>query len=382
MKILWILLLIVLLVSTITIPIVYEKYFKNETNENFFFGISFGGNTTSQAKSLIDKVKDYTNLIIINSYDVTINETMLNEISQYAVDANMHFMVFFDFVSQVAYPWHQTWLDGVEERFGDKFLGVYLYDEPGGRQIEGGYFKEKDKDNPSNFHETILDYSEAAAKFVTDIGSIQSTHDVKRRNLKMYTSDFALYWFDYLAGYDGVFVELGWNHSRTKHIALGRGAANLQNKEWGAIITWTFNKPPYIGNGIEIFDDMITAYRGGAKYIIIFNYPHNQEFGILNEEHFTAMETFWKMTRKPKHESLEKIDAEIAYVLPKDYGWGMRHPDDKIWFPQWGPDELSPEIWSDLNKLIDDYGLELDIIYDDSNFSYEEKYSKIYHWDN
>ena len=88
------------------------------------------------------------------------------------------------------------------------------------------------------------------------------------------------------------------------------------------------------------------------------------------------------MTRKSKHESLVKIDAHIAYVLPKDYGWGMRHPDDKIWFPQWGPDELSPQIWSDLNKLIDDYGLELDIIYDDSNFSYKEKYSEIYQWDN
>ena len=380
MKIIWILLWIVLLISTITIPIVYEKYFKNETNENFFFGISFGGNTTSQAKSLIDKVKDYTNLIIINSYDVTINETMLNEISQYAVDANMHFMVFFDFVSQVAYPWHQTWLDNVEERFGDKFLGVYLFDEPGGRQVEGGYFKARD--NSSEIPDTVLDYGDAAEKFVTDIGSIRSTEDVKRRNLKMYTSDFALYWFDYLAGYDGVFVELGWNHSRTKHIALCRGAANVQNKEWGAIITWTYYKSPFIGNGTEILEDMITAYRGGAKYIIIFNYPHNQEFGILNEEHFTAMETFWKTTKKPKHESLERIDAHIAYVLPKDYGWAMRHPDDKIWFPQWGPDELSPQIWSDINKLIDDYGLELDIIYDDSNFSYEAKYSKIYHWEN
>ena len=46
----------------------------------------------------------------------------------------------------------------------------------------------------------------------------------------MFTSDYALYWFDYFVGYDTVFVELGWNHDTLLHIALGRGAVNLQEK--------------------------------------------------------------------------------------------------------------------------------------------------------
>ena len=48
--------------------------------------------------------------------------------------------------------------------------------------------------------------------------SSQSMQDAKNRSIPVFTSDYALYWFDYLAGFDGVFVELGWNHSRTQQI--------------------------------------------------------------------------------------------------------------------------------------------------------------------
>jgi len=98
MKLIGTLLLIALLVSVVCLPIVYFYYkIKNEASEeDFFFGVSFGLNTTSEAKLLIDKVKGYTNLFVINSWDVTINKTALNEICEYAVNAEMHFMVFFD----------------------------------------------------------------------------------------------------------------------------------------------------------------------------------------------------------------------------------------------------------------------------------------------
>ena len=55
----------------------------------------------------------------------------------------------------------------------------------------------------------------------------------------------------------------------------------------------------------------------------------------------------------------------------------MRYLEDKIW-GFWPADEKSLYIWKELNKLIQEYGLELDIIYDDPTFSYQEKYSKIY----
>jgi len=379
MKLKSLILIAILLTSLLCSVMVYIHYnFKDDVSEeDFFFGVSFGGNTTTQAKQLIDKVKGYSNLFIINSWETSINETALNEICEYAVDADLNFMVFFDFLSHIAYPWHLTWLDIAKERWAENFLGVYMYDEPGGRQIDSGQW------DTGIIYPNISNYNEATEFFVTSISSTWSMQDLKSRNINTFTSDYALYWFDYLAGYDTVFVEFGWNHSRTQQIALGRGAANVQEKEWGAIITWTFQNPPYLGNGTQILEDMKTAYRAGARYLIVFNYPIypvDNPYGILTEEHFNAMETFWQMTCSQHQDSLEKVEAEAAFVLPKDYGWGMRRVDDNIWFPEWGSDSQSLLIWEKMNKVIERYGLKLDIIYDDPRFACKEKYSGIHFW--
>lgn len=379
MKLKSLILIAILLTSLLCSVMVYIHYnFKDDVSEeDFFFGVSFGGNTTTQAKQLIDKVKGYSNLFIINSWETSINETALNEICEYAVDADLNFMVFFDFLSHIAYPWHLTWLDIAKERWAENFLGVYMYDEPGGRQIDSGQW------DTGIIYPNISNYNEATEFFVTSISSTWSMQDLKSRNINTFTSDYALYWFDYLAGYDTVFVEFGWNHSRTQQIALGRGAANVQEKEWGAIITWTFQNPPYLGNGTQILEDMKTAYRAGARYLIVFNYPIypvDNPYGILTEEHFNAMETFWQMTCSQHQDSLEKVEAEAAFVLPKDYGWGMRRVDDNIWFPEWGSDSQSLLIWEKMNKVIERYGLKLDIIYDDPRFACKEKYSSIHFW--
>ncbi|MGD2065887.1 MAG: hypothetical protein PVI43_01790 [Candidatus Bathyarchaeota archaeon] len=373
------LILIILLLTAIFSVIAYNHY-NSETEvseEDFFFGVSFGGKTSSEAKQLIDRVKGYTNLFLINSWDITINETALNEVCEYASEADLDFMVFFDFISHTGYPWHLTgWLDTAKERWENHFLGVYLYDEPGGRQIVSGQWDEGIAPRNSST------YGEAAEFFVTSITSTWSMRDLKSRDIPVFTSDFALYWFDYLAGYDAVFVEFGWNHSRPQQVALGRGAANVQNKEWGAIITWTFQQPPYLESGTRLLEDLQTAYQAGAKYLIVFNYPtypQDNPYGILAEEHFDAMETFWNMTTSPES-YLEMVETEAAFVLPKDYGWGMRRPDDNIWFPEWGPDNKSALIWENMNKLITTFGLKLDIIYDDPRFSYEETYPNIYLW--
>lgn len=47
------------------------------------------------------------------------------------------------------------------------------------------------------------------------------------------TSDYALYWWDYKAGYNMVLTEFGWNYSRQLAIALDRGAASVRNKKIG-----------------------------------------------------------------------------------------------------------------------------------------------------
>ena len=90
------------------------------------------------------------------------------------------------------------------------------------------------------------------------------------------------------------------------------------------------------------------------------------------------MQDFWEYTRDNSVQHGSTV-GQVAFVLPKDYGWGMRNLEDKIW-GLWPADSKSPLIWENVNKLIDRYGLALDIIYDDAGFNYSEKYSKVYYW--
>jgi hypothetical protein len=69
----------------------------------------------------------------------------------------------------------------------------------------------------------------------------------------------------------------------------------------------------------------------------------------------------------------------VAFALPKDYGWGMRNVADNIW-GLWPADEKAPLIWENMNRLIQKYGIKLDIIYDDPQFNIAGKYKEIYYW--
>jgi len=388
MKLAWVFFFIALLVSVAFLPVVYVYYYvKNGvSNEEFFFGVTYGSNNSGEAKLLIDKVKEYMNLFIVNSWDISTNETALTEICNYAVDAGMSVIVYFDYVFCNVEPWLWlcTWLETAKERWGDQFLGIYLFDEPGGNQIDTGqwqpgWFAKEAMENAS-------DYSDAANRFVTSIPSSLSWQNAKNTSLPIFTSDYALYWFDYLAGYDTIFVELGWNISTIQQIALCRGAANVQGKDWGAIITWTYYEPPYIASGPEVYQELLTAYRAGAKYAVVFNYPkypENNIYGILAEEHFTAMKLFWDYVQAFPRDTYGKVDGQAALVLPKDYGWGTRRAEhliaDNIW-GFWREDEKTPIIGENMLKLMGRHGLELDIIYDDPQFNFKQKYSQLYFW--
>ena len=387
MKTAWTLALIVLLVFAVSLPVYVHFSSESESPvQDFYFGVTFGGNTTSEAKLLIDKVKGYTNLFIVASWDISQNETALNEICQYAVNSGMSVIVYFDYVFFNVEPWAwlQNWFETAQAKWGANFLGVYLYDEPGGNQIDSNQWRS----GPSakRAMENASDYSDAAARFVKDIPSTISWQNVEKVGLRTFTSDYALYWWDYLAGYDTVFVELGWNNSRTQQIALCRGAANVQGKDWGAIITWTYYDQPYIASGPEIYQDMLTAYGAGAKYVVVFDYPtypENNPYGILTEEHFTAMKQFWNYVQSYPRSSYGEADGQVALVLPKDYGWGTRRTqqriEDRIW-GFWPEDNLTQVIGQDMHVLLRRYGLKLDIIFDDPQFNYQERYAQIYLW--
>jgi hypothetical protein len=396
-----------LAVSAISAPLIFFHWeTKENSKEDVFFGVTFGGNTTDEAKLLIDRVKGCTNLFIVDNWDITTHEDPLNQICDYATSAGLNIMVYFNFIftNSTRYtdlfeeyelvPFHLPWLENARERWGDKFLGIYLYDEPGGKQIDNGYYTGNATTRTGarvRTFDNVSDYGDAAYRYVRSVGRsasmqqlINSSYPSSIANssygkMPVFTADNALYWFDYLSGYDAVFAELGWNHNEAQHIALCRGAANMQGKDWGAMIAWAKNEPPYLASGKEMLQRMLTAYQAGAKYVIVFDYPQINPYGALTDEHFAAMKTFWNFIHVQPRNSINTVAGKVALVLPKDYGWGMRNGDDKIW-GFWATDEKAPIIGESINKLLQEYDLNLDIIYDNPQFNYTGKYSKIYFW--
>ena len=200
-------------------------------------------------------------------------------------------------------------------------------------------------------------------------------------NITHFTSDYALYWYDYQSNYDVVLAQFGWNQTLTQDIGLVRGAANLQNKSWGAIITWKYTQAPYLDSGDAIYSQMRTAYEAGAKYLVIFNYAENMTgpYGTLQQEHFDALNRFWNEVVQNPSIKQGGVIPEAVLVLPHDYGWGMRNPQDTIW-GLWNTDTSSQQIWTQLQSKLTEYGSKLDIVYDDPAYPIAEKYSQIYYW--
>ena len=198
----------------------------------------------------------------------------------------------------------------------------------------------------------------------------------------MLTPDYLLYWFDYKAGYTSVLTEFGWNNSREQQIALCRGAARANNKDWGAMITWTYDQYPYIKNETALYNDLLLAYNNRAKYSIIFSYPSIAgDYGILDQKHLDAIKQFWdyQSSHAPSNANYENV--QTAYVMPANYGFGFRSAQDNIWW-LWSADNQSQKIWSDVNALIKQYGSNFDIVFDDPQFNQAilNRYDTLIYW--
>ncbi|MGF3521502.1 MAG: hypothetical protein ACQXXJ_00190 [Candidatus Bathyarchaeia archaeon] len=349
-----------------------EAQTSQQSTPDVFVGIDVAYGNISEIKSLIDEVSAYTNLLVIGCTGVTYNQTLLNEICQQLHEKNMSFIVYRDWLRRNSTEWFPIWVENAKTLWGDKFLGFYYSDELGGKQLD------------RHEHLTVtnaVDAHDAAEQFTEVVGSqlrrFNLTHN-SSTPIPLFTSDYALYWFDYKAGYDAVFAEFGWNYSRQLNVALCRGAANLQGKEWGVMITWTYTNPPYIESGEKLYEDMVLAYENGAKYIVIFDTNEEYTAGILKEEHLQAIKQFWQYTQeKPRNNT---INDRIALALPKDYAYGFRGPNDKIW-GLWEANQFSLELSVHIDYLLKQYGTKLDIIYEDglqgcSSYGY----SKIIYW--
>jgi hypothetical protein len=425
---------VIIILSSI---IIVESSFQKSSS--VYVGVTYGGNSVSDAKQLIDKVKGYTNLFVLQSGELQRNYTAVNELGDYAVSSGLSFLPYFGNYVELTFS---SWLDQAKQRWGSHLIGVYYSDELGGKMLDG-YREFNDpsgdtitktqysdivvakKDGRTIHYEingninvlepgvnnqadvyltyfpngsiTVKDsatayslstysqlmserpfgnYDEAAQRFTTlnqkEIGFLKNSTTV-------FTSDYALYLYDYQAGYDVLLTQLGWNISLNQQIALCRGAATAQGKDWGAVITWKYHQAPYLDTGPEIYNQLKTSYECGAKYLVLFNYYEegkSNPYGTLKDEHFKALEDFWKGVVKNPQISSGSVKADSVLVLPKNYGGGLRWREDIVW-GVFKANETTGRIWDLTQSSLNNHTYTLDIVFDDPAYPLSSNYQNV-----
>ena len=362
----------VLISATLTYGLMGGKPQPTKTGTlGVFVGVDVAYDNIDEIKTLMDTISPYTNLFIIGSTGITFNETKLDDICQYTYDKGSKFIVFTDDHDAPVRPSRQ-WIESAKTRWGDRFLGLYVYDEVGGKHLDLYHLR---------LFEKADNYTDARNQFVSHLGNliqVASSNSTDIEGFQTFSSDYALYWFDYKAGYDTLFAEFALNYSRQLNVALCRGAAIAQNKDWGVMITHTYTEPPYFESGEKLYDDMVFAYENGAKYIVLFDTNNNYTHGTLTEEHLQALKQFTEYAHKNPRNN-EPTSEKTAFVLPKDFAYGFRGPADKIW-GLWEADAFSYDMSVQLGNLLQQYGNNLDIIYDDEVDYSSLGYGKYMFW--
>jgi hypothetical protein len=430
---------VIVIVTILSAAFLTAKFDFSSKPADAYVGVAYCGNSVAEGKILIDKVKGYTNLFVLQSGPLQRDFSSVDELGDYAVSAGMYFLPYFGTYIQASFS---SWLESAKERWGSHFLGVYYGDEAGGKMLDdyvtfedsatgdkitkteyGDVFVQQPsgvqinydlkgvihlyepsntdinseatfypngtvdivKPSPNGFSynsyeelqsiRPFKDINDTAQRFVD---RDKSNIDYLSNNTKVFTSDYGLYWFDYLSGYDVVLGQVGWNLTLNQQIALMRGAADLQHKDWGVIITWKYQQPPYLDNGTEILSQMTTAYECGAKYLVLFDYygSDNATYGTMKPEHFQALESFWKNEVTNPQKTQGSLKADAVLVLPKNYGWGTRWEEDKVW-GIFEADNQTRQIWSLMEATLQEHGFKTDIVVDDARFPLPPNYQSI-----
>lgn len=112
---------------------------RGSENTTAYIGVAYCGNSVSEGKMMIDRLKGYTNLFVLQSGLLERNLASVDEVGDYAVAAGMYFLPYFGQVQ----PSLLSWLEAAKQKWGDHLLGVYYSDEPGGKMLDG-YVEYKD----------------------------------------------------------------------------------------------------------------------------------------------------------------------------------------------------------------------------------------------
>ncbi len=360
----------VFLVSTLLTSALLSYGFMNtaaqETSPDVYFGVYIAYGSVPQAEALMDRVSAFTNLFVVGTTPIAWTSNV-NTTFAYAYDKGLYFM---SLIASLGPDWYKF----ANDTWGAHAQGFFAVDEPGGKALDSPSTSTVGWDSFS----VPTNPAEAASVFESTVGGRLNSTRYARFSLMSYplfTADYGLYWFDYKAGYDGLFAEFAANYSRQMTVALVRGAATVQNKEWGVMIHWKYDVPPYLESGEDLYNDLIYAYNAGAKYIVIYDANEGWTQDILQPEHIQAMQQFWEYVQNNPRQS-HTVSERAALVLPDAYGCGFRWPGEKIW-GIWPQDETSEIINAVIGHQLEVYDDKLDIIYDDglapgNNYGYSQ----------
>jgi hypothetical protein len=150
------LLILLLAISTLALFNVYPDISKTDASPHVNVGVAFCGNTTAEAKLLIDRVKTYTNLFVMDTAGnpLSRNQTSVEEVCDYAVTQGLKIIINMGTIfTENTWFWQSLPLDAIKqrwtERWGENFLGVYYNDEPAGIQIDTDWKEWFNKHNAS-----------------------------------------------------------------------------------------------------------------------------------------------------------------------------------------------------------------------------------------
>ena len=496
-------LVIITLIAVSTFAAI-EDYLPSSTHvvaakKPFYVGVTYCGDSVTEAEQLIDEVKNYTNLFVLQSGPLMWDLNASEQICDYAVKSGLNVIISDD--TNSLGPYLNAILSVAQTSWGSHFLGVYFNDEPGGKMLdgsvnfnmnielnstEGGISKGEggvvsfgarlgsgqdvtwmqimvypsgeikvspipsymgistvgndSQSTPSNSGEAdapqwegnsiyypngtitycppqsnmtftyqpngivvdqnghmvsnqgnssqfmpysqvldldpLLNNTDVANVYINNLQSTLS--DVgNTTDVNLFTSDYGLYWFDYLGGYNTVFAEQFGAKTDAQALALVRGAADMQDKSWGVMIEPVSQSPLTLQTGDQIYDELRQAYEDGAGYAVVFNYAPNSNstLGLLQDEQLNALQKFWTdIVQNPK--VTNNVKGQDALVLPSGYGGGMRSPTDTIW-GIWPADNQSQQVWNAVQASLAKYGSKLDIVYNQPTIG---QYQHVYYW--
>jgi hypothetical protein len=223
----------------------------------------------------------------------------------------------------------------------------------------------------------LLNCTDVANEYANNL-KITLSQIGNQTDVNLFTSDYGLYWFDYLGGYNTVFGEMFGQQIDKQALALLRGAADMQGKSWGVMIEPASQTPLALQTGNQMLNELRQTYEDGAEYAVVFNYAPNSNstMGLLQDQQFAALQNFWvNVVQNPK--VTNNVKGQDVLVLPAGYGWGMRSPTDTIW-GLWQPDNSSQQVWNAVQASLAKYGSKLDIVYENS--AYPMVGYRVFYW--